>query len=55
MEGSKAWWPLEGSKAWWPIGMWRINTFSPLPFSPNNFTYTLNFSLWLHDFTLPWS
>jgi hypothetical protein len=55
MEGSKAWWPLEGSKAWWPIRMWRINTFSPLPFSPNNFTYTPNFSLWFHDFTLPWS
>jgi len=47
----QAWWPMEGSKlgGHWnvpslmAIGMWRINTFSLLPFSPNNFTYTLNF------------
>jgi hypothetical protein len=28
------------------------NTLSPLPFSSNNFTYALNFSLWPHGFTL---
>jgi len=39
---SKAWWPMEGSKlgGQWKVpslvanGMWRKNTFSPLPFSP---------------------
>jgi hypothetical protein len=37
-----AWWPLEGSKLG---GHWKVKEkpFSPLPFSPNNFTYTLNF------------
>jgi hypothetical protein len=46
----QAWWPLEGSKlgGHWKvpsleaIGRWRKNTLSLLPFSPNNFTYTLN-------------
>jgi hypothetical protein len=33
-EGSKAWWPMEGSKAWWPLEGEGRNTFSPLPFSP---------------------
>jgi hypothetical protein len=38
----QAWWPLEGSKLG---GHWKVKKepFSPLPFSPNNFTYTLNF------------
>ncbi len=57
------WWPLECSKlgGHWnvpslvAIGRWRKNSFSPLPFSPNNFTCTLNFFLWPHSFTLPWS
>jgi hypothetical protein len=55
----QAWWPLEGSslvaigrfQAWWPLegsklgGHWKVKEkpFSPLPFFPNNFTYTLNF------------
>jgi hypothetical protein len=38
----QAWWPLKGSKLG---GHWKVKEkpFSPLPFSPNNFTYTLNF------------
>jgi len=37
-----AWWPLEGSKLG---GHWKVKEkpFSPLSFSPNNFTYTLHF------------
>jgi len=37
-----AWWPMECSKLG---GHWKVKEkpFSPLPFSPNNFTYTLNF------------
>jgi hypothetical protein len=40
----QAWWPLECSKLG---GHWKVKEkpFSPLPFSPNNFTYTLNFFL----------
>jgi hypothetical protein len=31
--------------AWWPLECEGKNTLSPLPFSSNNFTYALNFSL----------
>jgi hypothetical protein len=42
MEGSKlgGHWNVPSLVA---IGMWRINTFSPLPFSPNNFILHLQF------------
>jgi len=48
------WWLMECSKLG---GHWKVKEkpFSPLPFSPNNFTYTLNFFPLTYDFTLPWS
>ncbi len=57
------WWPMEGSMlgGQWNVpslvanGRWRKNTFSPLPFSPQQILFKpLIFFLWPYGFTLPW-
>jgi len=59
----QAWWPLECSKlgGHWKvpslvaIGRWRKNPFHLFHFPPTTLLTPSIFSLWPHDFTLPWS
>jgi hypothetical protein len=58
-----AWWPMECSKlgGHWKvpslvaIGRWRKNPFHLFHFPPTTLLTPSIFSLWPHDFTLPWS